>query len=296
MFLSRFIHRSILLARTAPLAGQKMKQQRWKLLIHLLLGICLSAPAVAQSKYASLPSGRSDSGLSGEIAAEVFLRTREYAAGAVPDCSSPTLRYSTVPLRASLVRQSVPDTLQETEIWYLECPAIIPVVVRYRKHADGQIDEIHVGPFSEFMAEIKYRPLSLRRNPAFDFDEYFGKRPAYEPVCFGRMTAAMAKLLSERVPRLREPPKGHVAKAMCIRLLICNSIEPEIDILYDTIMVGAGAKQQDVSSATELGQYCGRLQENVELLFSEEPETTFGANATLPLVTPYTDHFYRSDR
>lgn len=282
-----------------------MKQQSWISSscilpgLCILFGLCMTAPAYGQSnspKYANLPSGRSDSGLSGKIAAEVFLRTREYVAGADPDCSNPTLRYSTVPLRASLVRQSVPDALQETEVWYLECPAIIPVVVQYRKHADGKVDEIRVGPFSEFVAEIRYRPLSLRRNPAFDFDEYFGKRPAYEPVCFGRMTGAMVKLLAERVPRLKEPPKGHVAKAMCIRLLICNSIEPEIDILYDTIIVGAAADHKSVESATELGRYCGRLQEDVELLFSEEPETAYGANATLPLVTPYTNHFYRSDR
>lgn len=275
-----------------------MKQQRRILMTNFLLGcLCLTTPAIGQStsgKYAHLPSGRSDSGLSGETAAEVFLRTTEYAASAIPDCSKPTLRYSTVPLRASLVRQGGTDPLQETEVWYLECPVIVPIVVRYRKHADGQVDEIRVGPFSEFMAQIKYRPLSLRRNPAFDFDAYFGKRPAYEPVCFGRMTGAMATLLSERVPRLKAPPKGHVAKAMCIRLLICNSIEPEIDILHDTIMVGAAANQDDVDKAVELGRFCGRLQEDVELLFSEEPETTFGANATLPLVAPYTSHFYKS--
>jgi hypothetical protein len=277
-----------------------MKNLRWIWLSNLVLGcFWLTAPAIGQSKsekYANLPSGHSDSGLPGSIAAEVFLRTTEYATGAVPDCRTPSLRYSTVPLRASLVRQSGPDPLQETEIWYLECPAIIPVVVRYRKHADGHVDEIRIGPFSEFMAQIKYKPLSLRRNPAFDFDAYFGKRPAYEPVCFGKMTGAMATLLSERVPRLKEPPKGYGVKALCIRLLICNTIEPEIDILHDTIMVGAAEKQEDVDRANELGRICGRLQENVELLFSEEPETTFGMNATLPLVTPYTNHFYRSDR
>lgn len=276
-----------------------MKKQRWIWLTKLLLGICLITPAIAQpnsEKYADLPSGRSDSALSGSTAAEVFLRATEYTTRAVSDCRKPTLRYSTVPLLASLIRQTEGNAPQEIEIWYLECPAVVPVVVRYRRQADGQIGEIHVGPFSEFVAQIKYKPLSLRRNPAFDFDAYFAKRPVYEGVCFGRVGSAMGKLLSERIARLKEPPKNYGIKALCIRTLICNSIEPDIDILHDTIIAGAGPDKDGLARANELARICGRMQEDVELLFSEEPETAYAMNAMLSLVPSYADHFYKPDR
>lgn len=276
-----------------------MKEQRWIWLLNLLLCICVAAPAIGQvnsAKYADLPTGRSDSGLAGPAVAEAFIKATEVASRVVSDCRTPTLRYSTVPLRASLVRQGQPDTLQETEVWYLECPAIITIVVQYRKHADGQIDDIRVDPFSTFVAQIKYTPLSLRRNPAFDFDAYFGKRPVYEGVCFGRFGGAMAKLLSERIARLKEPPKNHGIRALCIRALICNSIEPDIDILHDTIIAGAGPDKDGLARANELARICGRMQEDVELLFSEEPETAYAMNAMLPLVPSYADHFYKPGR
>lgn len=233
--------------------------------------------------FADLPHERQDTGLTGEAVDAARRKAEAILLAGNPTCSKPKLRYSSVPLAGALVRGGYEMT--ETEIWYFECPDVTPVLVEYRKDKAGRASVIEAREFSTFVRDIPLRPLAEARSKTASYKTFPGRSALHEATCFGMFSDSVQKKLVQSVSRYKDT-SGRSLRSLCLRLQVCNTIEPELDIAQD-ISLGDDPTTEENDFMQAVVRWCNR--QDKAALIAEEPELAYGLKRLLPLVPGLTD-------
>ena len=256
----------------------------------ILMCLALSAPAIGQDSNSDpreiedIPQDRQDTGLTRETdVKEAGQKAALLAVISSPFCHQPAPRYSTLPLSKAI---GIDGSGQEAEIWYLQCPNVMPVLVHYTRDRDGIIGNIHVHEFSVFMEDLPLRPLAHQRNPDASYKDFPKRTATDEAVCFGILSDRLQKTVNRNVPRNSAPSKNRYFRQMCLRMQACNTIEPELDVLQD-ISRSDNPSQKDDSETEKFVNWCNAKEPRI--LIAEEPELAYGLMYLLRHVAELTD-------
>ena len=222
-----------------------------------------------------LPHNRQDTGLRGEQAKEAAQKAGLLSVITGVNCSNPKLTYNTVPMSALLGKS---DPVQESEIWYFECPEIAPVLVHYWR-IKGEISKIHVHEFETFVGDLPLQPLATRRNTKVNWKEFPKRTALHEAICFGILSEELAQTVNSKTPRLSSHSDTRDDRQMCLRMRACNAIEPELDILQDISLKDS----DDSREWAGFVNWCNGISPRI--LVAGEPELAYGLMQLLPEIS-----------
>lgn len=163
-------------------------------------------------KFFHLPINRQATHLKGQAAAVALRKAEAIVIANSPNCDKPALRHNTVAL--SRATADGDHDIAESEIWYFDCPELVPVLVRYHRAKGGAISDIHAREFGVFAQQIPHRPLSDRPSKTARLREFPKPTGIYEASCFGILSSPILERIDRYVPHRAHPSRAGLTQTL----------------------------------------------------------------------------------